>query len=386
MAVTSLFLSQFDDGAPARHDGDDLFDDQLFDAADDPPFREVQHRAVVAWLKESSAAAPEITEGLGDSIVSWFLQSAYLLPVILGLKSSGPPTDLTSTIRVLVQHKCLKPSTVSYLQKSCEHAPPPDLIWHILDDVYEFALAQRSVSVPLVRTKGLERPILLDQSTLSSILNAFGLPPFPGINELRGKSLAENQFRNGQFLLSVYCALEKIESVEMKAAASIKKSIQHAEKVLRMFQEKDFLDESFVAAAPLLVNGDLFTLQQILSNVFWNVSIETEIPQEKPDEGDTVVERNTLQDGVALPKLLAAIDPEFAAIECIFAEPEREAERKWNLRKSFEFLTKKAAWPRESDTEPSFLYVGQKSAVIKLFQGIVACYPSKFDALSSRTC
>jgi hypothetical protein len=119
--------------------------------------------------------------------------------------------------------------------------------------------------------------------------------------------------------------------------------------------------------------------------IFWNV-----IPDAKPAvvrsaivESPELVRRNTLQVGVALPKLLAAIDPTFVQVEWLFADPETETERKWNVRKSYEALKKRQNWPKDMDLDASLLFVGDRTTVSRLCEGIIACYPEKFGSDSA---
>jgi hypothetical protein len=144
---------------------------------------------------------------------------------------------------------------------------------------------------------------------------------------------------------------------------------------LKRLLEKQFIDESFLSAAHVLAAGDPFVLQHILSMIFWNVRTEEKsVAEQVPD----VVARNTLQDGVALPKLIAAVDPDFANVKWLFADPETELERKWNVRKSYEALRRKPEWPQGADVDASLLFIGDRAALTTLYNGIVACFPGKF--------
>jgi hypothetical protein len=196
--------------------------------------------------------------------------------------------------------------------------------------------------------------------------------------------LDEDIFRNGQFLLDLYCVLERVPDVRMIPAKTPRQALKNTEKVLRMLEEKKFLDQSFIAAAPLLANGSRFALQQLLSMVFWNVSLVESVSEDGSVQETNFVERNTLKDGVTLPKLLSAIDPDYLALGCLFAEPATESERKWNVRKSLEFLQRRSDWKGQID--PQRLYQGVKGDVEALYDGIRQCYRSKFTSLSSLAC
>jgi hypothetical protein len=386
--LTSMYLTQFQDSASLAGQSEASFDDELFHTDTGTALRDVQRQAIRDWLSAAGAKVPELTEGLNESIVSWFLQSAYLLPSVLQLPSAQQPrrgkqsTSLSSALQLLIQSKCLKDSTISYLQKSSAHAPPPDLIWRILEDVHDFAVDQPKVTVPLLHTEGTDRPVVLDSGALSGILKSLNLPPLPPPG--KQAPLEEDSFRNGQFLLDVYCVLERVPDVSMKPAKTIQQAVKNTEDVLRMFEEKKFVDHSFVLAAPLLANGSRFVLQQLLSMIFWNVSRVDPRTQAPIVVSPDHVLQNRLDDGVTLPKLLSAIDANYAHLGCIFAEPTTEAERKWNVRKSVEFLQKKPGWTAQVD--PGRLFGGFKRDVEALFEGLKACYRAKFGSLSSISC
>jgi hypothetical protein len=148
-----------------------------------------------------------------------------------------------------------------------------------------------------------------------------------------------------------------------------------------MLQEKQFIDESFLAAAPLIAGGDPFVLQHLLSMIFWNVTREQAPPGDDVQAASPeVLARNALQDGVTLPKLLAAIDPDFVSVEWLFVDPQTEIERKWNVRKAYEALRKKPAWPESIDIDPLLLFIGERTPVEQLCEGIIACFPGKFGS------
>lgn len=391
--LTSAYLTRMRGSRTAASRSRNV-DDELFDYQTEPEVVAQRRSAIVKWLREASSTFPDATEGLDDSVVSWFLQSARRLPAVLGLSDASSDPDLASALKILIERGCLTKETISYLQKSCSNAPPPDLIWRILDDVHEYALSNTKVTVPLTRTKGPERPVILTQQVLSRVLRRLGLPGFPATFARR--QICDDVFRNGKFLNDLYSVLSGTQAVRLKTAVSASKATELTQKALRKLSEKNFIDKSFIAAAPAIVNGNMCVLQQILSMIFWNVSITGKITRVKPKanalfsdqetEKDTgekeFLQKNRIQDGVALSKLLTAIDPEFT-IDCIFAEPKSEAERKWNVRKSIEFLMRKRTWPPSIDVNSYAVFDGEKDAVMQLFNGIRQCYPMKFASLSA---
>lgn len=392
-------MSKFNGGKSTCTERDTV-DDNLFGSSEETETEDVQHKVIIRWLRECSASVPAVADGLNESIVLWFLQSGHLLPSILRLEHDKKNIGLSTALKLLVKNKCLKRDTIKYLQKYCENTPPPDLVWRILDDVHEYALNVTKVTVPLTRTCGESRPVVLSRDVLSGLLTRIGLQPLP--NDARSKRLEEDGLRNGQFLIDLYCVLADAPFVKVRTAHSTKLALENTQKAIGKLIEKEFLDESFASAAPMIVNGNQFVLQQMLSMVFWNVSRTGEIPHARhqtevseitldQDSDDAVssvkcVPKNTLQDGVALPKLLTAIDPVFAELDCIFAEPTTESERKWNVRKSIEFLLKKLEWPEEIRVEFYAAFAGEMNEVMNLYQGIVTCYPKKFVSLSSIVC
>jgi hypothetical protein len=75
---------------------------------------ETAHCGLLHWLREPTATVPELADGLEESIVLWFLQSADLLPLGLGLEVDTPEKDLASAIRIIVQHGCLQQPTITF--------------------------------------------------------------------------------------------------------------------------------------------------------------------------------------------------------------------------------------------------------------------------------
>lgn len=400
---TSLYLSKFN-GDNSTCTERSTVDDNLFGSntsKEESEVDEIQRKVIIRWLRECSASVPDIADGLNESIVSWFLQSGHLLPSILHLPCEEKELGLSSALKLLVKHKCLKRETIKYLQKFCANAPPPELVWRILEDVHESALETTKVTVPLARVRGESRPVILSRDVLSSLLNKLGLPSLD--QDGRVKPLVEDNLRNGQFLSDLYCVLANAPFVKVRSARSTKKAIENTQKAIEKLVEKDFLNDSFVSAAPMIVNGNQFIMQQLLSIVFWNVSRTGEIPQVKRpnevsemnlDQGEVQevntdhqkVSNNTLQDGVALPKLLTVVDPVFAELDCIFAEPMTESERKWNVRKSIDFLLRKPEWPGSISVEFYAAFAGESQEVMNLYKGIIGCYPQKFASLSSVMC
>jgi hypothetical protein len=377
MAETAQLLAGVDAPAVPEKGKQNEFEPSDDDAAEVVDVKPEHHPAIIQWLRESTASVPEITEGLEESIVSWFLQSGYLLPLVVNV-CSEPCDDLTSAIRVLVQQGCLQPPTVEYLRHACEDAPPPDLVWRILEDIFGFATLQRSVSVPLAKTQGTDRPVVFDQATLSTIFRSLGLPPLPAAREIRRGHLTDNSYRNGQFFMDLYCVLEGIESARVSTPSSAARAIQTVKKALKLFRDKNFIDESFLRTAPLIVSGDPFVIQHVLSAIVWNATRDPSV--KAPGKTGAHTENAKLQDGVVLPKLLAAIDPEFVNVKCVLTDPRTEVERKWNLRKCCQALRKKSAWPPEFDINEGLLFVGDHRAVSSLCDGIIACFPAKFES------
>ena len=385
--MTSMYLSRLRGGGGAARGH--AVEDDLFAAYEEETVTKVRRNVIVKWLREASATLPDTTD---ESVVSWFLQSANLLPGILKMGEDPATLDLAATLKLLIERGCLKKETISYLQKSFDNAPPPNLVWRILEDVHEFALEQTKVAVPMTYTKGQSRPVVLSQPVLSRVLRRLGLPPFP--STFARRQLCDDIFRNGKFLHDLYSVLSGTQFVRIKTAVSARKATELTLKALKKLSEKNFIDKSFVAAAPVIVSGNIYVLQQILSMIFWNLSITGKITRVKPKEQPWVeepavaeekemLEKNKLEDGVALSKLLTAIDPDFSSLDCIFAEPTSEAERKWNIRKSIEFLMRKSTWPPSVDVNSYAVFDGEKEAIMNLFKGIKECYASKFTSLSA---
>jgi hypothetical protein len=202
----------------------------------------------------------------------------------------------------------------------------------------------------------------------------------PGPREVRRSPFAANPFRNWQFLTDLYCALDGIDRIRVPIPSSQKKAIQTVRETLKLLNERQFVHASFVSAAPLLVGGDAFVLQNLLSMVFWNISGERKRKPEAVAVEIESAEIMILRDGVALPKLLAAVDAEFAKVEWLFADPETESEGKWNVRKTSEALRKKPDWPKDVDLDRSLVFIGDRARVAKVCDRIVACFPEKFAA------
>lgn len=395
MLRTSFYVSQAQ--ANRSFTGDtDAYEDNLFrgqaEADDSDPVVQSRRKLILKWLKECSASNPSIYDGMEESIVEWFLLSGHLIPQILNLKKSDKVKTLADSLKLLVDNHCLTNDTIAYLKKSVEDAPPPYLIWRILDDVHQFALERAEITVPLTKTIGSNRPVLFESNVLSQILLSLGLRKLPRANDPE-KAIVDDPFRNGQFLLDLYSVLTREETPVFKTAVSQQRAIQVTKKAIQLLVDKDYIDQSFLNSAPLIVSGDLLALQQLISMIIWNVAADETLPKPKPNttelnnlndsdndgESQVRITKCLIKDGVALPKLLTSIDKDYINLNCIFAEPENDAERKWNVRKSVEFLARKADWPIDVNINPQKLFDCEEQTIISFLHGIICCYKTRFS-------
>jgi hypothetical protein len=109
----------------------------------------------------------------------------------------------------------------------------------------------------------------------------------------------------------------------------------------------------------------------------------TSVARHLDDADSERLPRSRVSDGVGLSKLLAALDPDYSFLDCIFTEPTSDSEKKWNIRKSIEFLIRKKSWPVGVVIDPYLLFDGRKSEVVKLYDAISMIYANKFKSQSA---
>ncbi|EAY14069.1 hypothetical protein TVAG_478940 [Trichomonas vaginalis G3] len=393
---TTFYLSQVrGKGSRIRNDISQDIDDEddLFSHRKSPkidPETKQQRSVILKWLKQLSISNPSIADGIEDSIVNWFLQSGSLLPKALHLKIEKKTTDLVSMIRTLNENDVLTDDTLNFMTNSVETAPPEELVWSILNDAYNYALKKQSSVIPLTKTIGENPPIILQRNVLNRILKSLGLQRLPNVFG-DPKDIIDDDFRNGNFFFALYEKLtgEKVQPVS--TAVSQKKAINNTQMVLVLLESKKFIDSSFINCAPQIVSGDQFVFQQLLSMIFYNcskikgpitikfvsqtqtTSYTTENPIPK-----SYIEGSNLQDGVTLPKLLTSIDPIYSKLPYLLLSPQNDIEKKWNIRKTIEYLQRKPAWPTTEKIDINDLIDGEELTVQALYNGILACYPHKF--------
>ncbi|OHT10557.1 hypothetical protein TRFO_20041 [Tritrichomonas foetus] len=398
MSRTSYYVSKFD-GEPTETQTSVMFNDDLFgsvSARNIDPIQNAKHQAILKWLQECSSTTPEITQGINDSIVSWFLQSAYLLPSALGLKVEKQPTEVSEAIRILVKNKCLSKETILSLKESIDDTPLPNVIWQILSDVHRFAVNKYSVTVPLTRTLG-NRPIIFQRETINKFLTRLKLPLLPSIEEAK-RPIVDDPFKNGTFYTDLYITLTNEKIMRIKPTRSVKQAKLNIESGINLLIKGHFLDESFSICSSAVVNGDMLLIQQIISCVICNSSSQNNEKSKLIDQEDfpsspiqrgkqspekVFIRSNKIQDGLALVKLLTCIDPEFDKVECLFAIPSNDVEKKWNVKKAIEFLLRKDKWPIGCTVDSSLIYAGELNSTKLLFKGLTECYNNKFVSLSS---
>jgi len=332
------------------------------------------------WLESQAENNRSFREGLDDSIVSWFIQSGYCLKRIMGVDNQRNDKSLSSTIRILIQNNYISNETVNYMKNFIETAPPPDLVWRILNDVYHFWLQKKELSVPLVSSEN-NKGFILDIDDINSFLEGVGAPL---ITDSQPESIIDNPFRNGRFLMILYGKLTNENIHQYSTAVSTERAIKNTKIAISLFEKKGFLDHSFIEAASALVSGDRFVLQQIISVIILN-SEKTE--KKKKEEPSTNIEMAysmncTLNDGVTLPKLISTIDVTFQKIPHIILSPSNTTEIKWNIRKTLEFLESKPEWTYRID--PDSLMKGSIKSIEELCNGIFLCYPHKFQHANSK--
>ena len=412
MTRTSFYVSQFNNNA-SKVQSSILFNDELFGTASPKEMKGIQaakRQAILKWLKDCSNDIPNISEGLDKSIVSWFLQSAYLLPKLLKLpvvngnenstelQEELETLDVKDCIELLIQNKVLSRDTILRLKHTINDLPLPESIWCILDDVHKYAVEKQNITVPLTKTAGKDRPVILQRNVINNYLAKLRLPPLPTIEEAQ-KPILDNPFRSGLIYINLYIALTNDKEAKTPPILASKQARATVEKGLSLLIRSNFLDDSFTNSCNAIVNGDMLVIQQVLSNVIFNSSRSGFVIKQKqptaqnddtsliPDPNKKPVERTFLKtskisDGVSLVKLLTCIDPEFSKVECIFAKPENEVEKKWNTRKAIEYLQKRDDWS-VGVIDSSLLFAGETNAINALYKGLLSSYSSKFASLSS---
>ena len=226
---------------------------------------------ILKWLKEISASNPELSDGLDDSIVSWFIQSGYLLPRAIGIKTDERIKDLTSAITLLTENGCLTNSTLSYMKDFVETAPPVELVWRILKDIYHYALSKQNAVVPLTRVISGQEKCVLQRDQISRFLRALDLPKLPSVFR-EPKAIVDDNFRNGNFLFSLYEKLSGETVEHLPTAVSVQRAVKNTQIAIALFVKKNYIDQSFIHSATAIVNGNQFALQHLLSMILVNVS------------------------------------------------------------------------------------------------------------------
>ena len=443
---TSYYLSKYKSSiATTGAESSSDFDEDLFSGQENST-NEIQSAKeksqILKWLKEISASNPDLSDGLDDSIVSWFIQSGYLLPRAIGIRTDEKIRDLTTAISVLTKNGCLTETTLRYMKDFVETAPPVELVWRILNDIYHFALEKQNTVVPLTRVTEGQEKCVLQRDQISRFLKALDLPKLPNVfNE--PKAIVDDNFRNGTFLFALYEKLtgEKIEPVS--TAVSMQRAVKNTQLAIALFVRKNYIDQSFLQSATAIVNGNHFALQHLLSMILVNVSrihgpLDTKTLDQSssddehaadfnkitfrlrrknrdgssdyssddvfqkasssddqndyPDEAASqrymnrqnqekrYIDNSTINDGISLPKLITAIDPKFSKVPYILVTPRYEVEKKWNIRKTVEYLRKKEQWPPEIVINVNDLIQGEEQSLISLYRGLMATYPSKFES------
>ena len=452
---TSYYISKYKSSmAPTGDESSSDFDEDLFSGQENST-NEIQSAKektqILKWLKEISASNPDLSDGLDDSIVSWFIQSGYLLPRAIGIRTDEKIKDLTTAITVLTKNGCLTETTLSYMKDFVETAPPVELVWRILNDIYHFALEKQNSFVPLTRVIEGQEKCILQRDQISRFLVALDLPKLPNIfNE--PKAIVDDNFRNGTFLFALYEKLtgEKVDPVS--TAVSVQRAVKNTQLAIALFVRKNYIDQSFLQSATAIVNGNQFSLQHLLSMILVNVSriqgpLETKtLDQSSSDDIDNAVGLNkitfrlrqknkekssdyssdeivqnaessstsddqndypdeaaskkymkqqqnkekryidntSIKDGISLPKLITAIDPKFSKVPYILVAPRYDVEKKWNIRKTIEYLRKREQWPSDIIINVNELLQGEEQSLTDLYQGLMATYPTKFESERSR--
>lgn len=453
MSRTSYYVSLYG-GNTTVNPSSTMYNDDLFSSIspkDRKSIINITHKKILKWLQECSDTTPDLMNGMNESIVDWFLQSAHLLPDILHLspkpdksdtisnffeeesteiedfqdkydqnlyKSEILSTDIVNAIKILIQNHCLTKDTRTLLKNSINSIPPPEIVWRILEDLHSFSLKKTNVTVPLTRTKGAERPIVFQRNIINKFLQKLHLPLLT--EDTPSKSYLDDPFKNGQLFIDIYNALTG-DTKTIKLALSPPQAQSNVEIALNLLIQSFFIDESFSKCAANIVNGDMFLIQRIISLVMCNAT-EIKSPKRsfkqtpnlllreqdedydiddkkkktdiifnndnaseksKKSQEKVFVKGSKISDGISLVKLLTVIDPDFSNVECLFAKPANEIEKKWNIRKSLEFLYKKSDWPRENKVDSSLLYSGEFRATNSLYNGLTTCYKNKFSSLAT---
>lgn len=441
MTRTSYYVSLYG-GSSQINPSSTMYNDDLFgpiSPKDRKSIINLTHKKILKWLQECSDTIPDLMNGMDDSIVSWFLQSAHLLPKILQLttkpskllsttidepydsdnfedennsleKTELLPTDIVNSLKILIKNHCLTKETQNLLKTSINSIPPPEIVWRILEDLHNYSLEQTNVTVPLTRTIGAERPIIFQRNVLNKFLEKLRLPL---LSTDSTKSYLDDPSKNGQLFIELYNALTG-DKKSIKIALSPQQAQSNVEFALNLLIQSSFIDESFSKCAVNVVNGDMLLIQRIISLILSNTteiksttrSVNQNTKKTKTDYFDdqnfdsqstydnasvkskkstekVFVKSSKISDGISLVKLLTVIDPDFSNVECLFANPANEIEKKWNIRKSLEFLYKKSNWPRENKVDSSLLYSGEYKTTNSLYNGLITCYNNKFSSLAA---
>lgn len=331
------------------------------------------------WLQKKKNEIPSITDGLQDGIITWFETSGHLLPKAVGLQSCD---TLKMAIRCLKKNGVLRQETINYLKAYAETATPPILVWFILEDVYRYYKClhddnRRDGIHPLLRSSD---QCVLQDDVISSILVHLGIKPLYLNTE--HKEIIDDHSRNGELLLDLYNALTG-ESIQKKpTAVSRGKAAINTMYAITLLESKQFLDESFLECSEQIADGDRLVIQQVISNVIMSaVEKGVKIVVDGLKIGQlkkTNVVRTKVSDGLTLPRLITSLDSEFTSVRHIIDNPSSESERKWNIRKTIDFLQRKRYWPYTEKINCFELYNGSQKYLNMLYQGIIKLYPDNF--------
>lgn len=408
MSRTSFYLSMYE-GNPQLNQTSTFYDDELFLSLNKKEKRDVinlTHQKILDWLQECSETTPNLMNGIDKSIVSWFIQSAYLLPGILHIEpeiteeisenyqQDFSSMDISDVIKFLIKNNVISQETRRLLKNTINSIPAPEIVWKILEDIHNYALEQTNVTVPLTRAMGDTKPIIFPKPLINQFLQRLHLPELPLILDEK-TPFYENSFKNGRFLLDLYSSLTG-ERKQLKVTTVPKETKQNIGFALSLLIQANFIDESFSKCIPSILKGDIFLLQQIISLIMFNAKpvnsgnqsehleksesnqIESESSKEK-----MFVKSSMIKDGISLVKLLTCIDVAFTKVDCLFSDPENDIEKKWNVRKALEYLYKKEQWPNQYQVDSSLLISGEMRTANLFYQGMIECYPNKFASLSA---
>ena len=335
---------------------------------------QLYQKELIKWISKLSLKKPEFKDGIDESIISWFLQSAYLFPYVLQLSENSK--TLTESLKILIKNGYISQETIEYLKDFVETAPSPNLIWKILEDIHNFHLKKQNLSLPLFKFFDSQQPLILPINKINEILIKLKLPQLPN-KKIKNKPIIDDIFKNGYFLFLLYCTLTGENIYPFNSVINNEKALKNTHLILELLYKKNFIDSSFIKSAPLIVSGDIFVFQHLLSIIFFNLSNNDE--NNNNNTNNNYLEKNILLDGVSLPKIIINIDKTFSKVPYIILNPKNEDEIKWNLRKTIEFLENKKNWNLKEQINLENIFKGEKNTINKLFNGIINLYRYKLN-------